>query len=113
MQIHHYKSSAGKDLIMEFIKKLPTDDEKVDGLSVLECLEKNEMDKLKYKRWQKKVYEVYFYRHNRIFYVVADKDNIYVLHACKKQKNKKEKKDCETVISRAKELGKLLKKTFI
>ena len=34
-----------------------------------------------------------FYKHNRIFYITVDKDNIYLLHACKKQKNKTEKKD--------------------
>ena len=40
------------------------------------------------KNGTKKVYEVYFYKHNRIFYITVDKDNIYLLHACKKQKNK-------------------------
>lgn len=38
---------------------------------------------------------------------------MYLLHACRKQKNKTEKKDRRIVIKRAKEIGSLLKKTFI
>ena len=52
-------------------------------------------------------------KHNRIFYITVDKDNIYLLHACKKQKNKTEKKDKNIVIKRAKELGKMFNKRFI
>lgn len=39
MKIHSYESSGGKDLIMDYIMSL-TEDEKVDGLSVLEDMEK-------------------------------------------------------------------------
>ena len=112
MILHNYKSPSGKDVILEYIKSL-SDDEQVDGFSVLEYLENDELNKVKFKRWEKKVYEVYFYKHNRIFYVVADGDNMYLLHACKKQKNKTEKKDKKIVIKRAKELGSILGKTFI
>ena len=38
MKIHSYVSSGGKDLIMDYIMNL-TEDEKVDGLSVLEDME--------------------------------------------------------------------------
>lgn len=110
--LHHYQSNSGKDLILDYIKSLP-DDEQADGFSVLECLENGEMDKIRFKRWEKKVYEVYFYRDNRIFYVVTDGENMYLLHACRKQKNQTEKKDKKLVIKRAKEIGKLLGKTFI
>ena len=65
------------------------------------------------KQWEKKVYEVYFRKHNRIFYVAADEQNLYLLHACRKQKNQTEKTDKKIVIKRAKELGKILGKTFI
>lgn len=112
MVLYHYKSNSGKDLILEYIKSLP-DDEKTDGFSVLQCLQNDEMDKIKFKRWEKKVYEVYFYKNNRIFYVVADGKNMYLLHACRKQKNQTEKKDKKIVIKRAKEIGKLLGKNFI
>ena len=79
----------------------------------MECLSKNEMDKIQFKRWQKKIYEVYFYKNNRVFYVVADKENIYLLHACRKQKNETEKTDKKIVIKRAKEIGKALGKVFV
>lgn len=107
MKIHSYESSSGKDLIIEYIMNL-TEDEKVDGLSVLEDMENGKTDCLVMKKW-----EVYFRKHNRIFYVTIDGTDIYLLHACRKQKNKTEKKDKNIVIKRAKELGNLLKKTFI
>ena len=112
MILHHYQSNSGKDLILDYIKSLP-DDEQTDGFSVLECLEKGKMDKINFKRWEKKIYEVYFYKNNRIFYVVADGENMYLLHACRKQKNKTEKRDKNIVIKRAKELGNILGKSFI
>ena len=77
------------------------------------AMEKGEFDKIKFKRWEKKVYEVYFQKHNRIFYITVDKENIYLLHACRKQKNKTEKTDKKLVRKRASELGKQLGKTFI
>lgn len=112
MVLHNYQTNSGKDVILDYIRSLP-EDEKVDGFSVLQYLENDEMDKIKSKRWQKKIYEVYFFKHNRIFYVIADKNNIYLLHTCRKQKNKTEKKDSKIVIKRAKELEKILRKTFI
>ncbi len=112
MNLYFYESKAGKNLILEYIDSLSLN-EQIDGYSVLECLEENHIDELKIKRWQKKVYEIYFYKHNRIFYVSADGDNIYLLHACKKQKNKTEKRDKKLVEERAKELGNRLGKVFI
>lgn len=112
MVLHDYTSNSGKDLIMEYLDNL-TEDERTDGLAVMKCMENNEFDKILYKRWDKKVYEVYFRKHNRIFYIVVDSDNIYLLHACRKQKNRTEKNDSKIVKKRAKELGTLLKKTFI
>lgn len=112
MKIHSYKSSGGKDLIMDYVMNL-TEDEKVDGLSVLEDMENGRTDCLVTKRWDGKIWEVYFRKHNRIFYVTVDGTDIYLLHACRKQKNKTEKKDKNIVIKRAKELGNFLKKTFI
>lgn len=112
MNLYFYESKAGKNLILEYIDSLSLN-EQIDGYSVLKCLEENCIDELKIKRWQKKVYEIYFYKHNRIFYVSADGDNIYLLHACKKQKNKTEKRDKKLVEERAKELGNRLGKGFI
>ena len=112
MEIHDYQTKSGKGVVMEYIKSLP-DAERVDGLSVLENMRNGHMERITFKRWEKKVYEVYFYKHNRIFYIVADGENIYLLHACKKQKGKTEKRDKNLVIKRTKELEKLIGKTFI
>jgi phage-related protein len=112
MNVYRYKSAGGKDLILDYIKSL-SKAEIADGLSVLEKFDNDELDKLYIKPWQGKISEVYFYRHNRIFYVIVDGQDVYMLHACRKQKNKTEKRDGEIAIRRAKELGEKLSKKFI
>lgn len=104
MKVHRYKTAGGKDLILDYINDL-SKEETIDGLSVLESLEGDKIDELTIKPWQGKIWEVYFYKHNRIFYVAIEDTDVYLLHACRKQKNKTEKKDSEIVIKRAKELG--------
>lgn len=112
MKLHSYESSSRKDLILDYVLSL-AQDEKIDGLSVLQDMEDGKFDCLKTKKWSGKIWEVYFRKHNRIFYITADGTNIYLLHACRKQKNKTEKKDKNIVIKRAKELGNMLNKNFI
>ena len=112
MKVHNYKTSGGKDLIFGYIDKLSTD-EKVDGYSVIDKIVDDKMDELRIEHWQGKIYGVYFYRHNRIFYVTMDDIDIYLLHACRKQKNKTERKDSKIVIKRAKELGEKLSTKLI
>ena len=80
---------------------------------VLECFENDELDKLTLIHWQGKVWEAYFFKHNRIFYVVIDGTDAYMLHACRKQKNKTEKPDSDKIIKRAKELGVQLSQKII
>jgi Phage family protein len=112
MILHNYLSNSGRDLIYEYINSLP-EAEKIDGYTVLQHMEKGEFDKILFKRWEKKVYEVYFQKNNRVFYITVDKANIYLLHSCRKQKNKTEKKDANIVRKRAKELGNMLGRKFI
>lgn len=112
MKLNYYTSKSGKNDIIEYVCSLPAD-ERADGFTVLEALENGEFSKIKFKQWQKKVYEVYFYKHNRIFYVTVDEGQLYILHACRKQKNKTEKRDQEIVIKRAKEVGQMYGKRFI
>lgn len=112
MEVIPYESKSGKVKVFDFIDSLPVK-ERVDAYSVLRCMEMGEMNKIMHKQWQKKIHEVYFYKFNRIFYVIVENEKIYLLHACKKQKNKTEKKDKKIIESRAKELGKLLGKKFI
>ncbi len=112
MKIHSYYSQSGTDLIKGYIDDLTTD-EQVDAYDVLNQLEENKTETLNIKKWDGKILEVYFYKHNRIFYVVAEEENVYLLHACRKQKNKTEKKDSRIIIARAKELSKIIKKRII
>jgi phage-related protein len=105
-------TSGGKDLILDYIMSL-SKLEIVDGLSVLECFENDELEKLTIKPWRGKVWEVYFYKHNRMFYAAIDDKDVYMLHACRKQKNKTEKTDSEIVMKRAKELGDALSKKIV
>jgi len=58
MILHNYLSNSGRDLIYEYINSLP-EAEKIDGYTVLQHMEKGEFDKILFKRWEKKVYEVY------------------------------------------------------
>ena len=105
MNVHSYTSSSGRDLIMDYINSL-TEDEQVDAFSVLECMENGEFEKILFKRWQKKIYEVYFRKHNRIFYVTVDEQNIYLRYACRKQKNQTEKKTKKSLLNEQKNLEK-------
>lgn len=94
MILHDYETSSGRNVIKEYIDSL-TIPEMVDGYSVREKMENGEFEKLNIKRWEKKIYEVYFYKHNRIFYIIPDGDNIYLfiyyMHAeSKKIKRKRE-----------------------
>ena len=106
MKIFNYMSNSGKDLIMEYLNSL-SEEERLDGLTVIQSMQNDAFDKILFKRWEKKVYEVYFRKHNRIFYI-RDVNNIYILHICRKQKNKTEKKDINIIKTRAKELGVML-----
>ena len=114
MNVYHYETSGGKDLILEYIDGLPTN-EKVTGLTILEKLEDEgfaALDVLNTRQLRGKLWEIKFYN-NRIMYVVADEDNMYLVHACKKQKGKAEKFELDKAIKRVKELEKELGKRFI
>lgn len=112
MNVHTYENSNGKDLIKKYLDKL-SKEEQVDGYSVLQAFEENRLDELNIKPWQGKIWEVYFYKHNRIFYVTIENTDIYLLHACRKQKNKTEKNDKKIVLTRAKELSSVLGKSLV
>lgn len=112
MNIHRYQTTSGRDLIKEYIDGL-SESERVDAYYVMQCMENDRMEELYTKPWQDKIWEVYFYKHNRIFYVAINGTDIYLLHACRKQKNKTERKDAKVVIDRAKELGQILGKRIV
>lgn len=114
MNIYRYETDGGKDLILEYVNKLPKKQKseaasiqaklQVDGLKALETLDTRQLKK---KLWEIKFDE------NRLMYVIADADNFYILHACKKQKGKAEQFELNKAIKRAKELGRELGKSFV
>ncbi len=106
--IDSFKSAGGKDLIIDFIDSLDKF-EKAEGYLLLEHLEEIEsIDACIFytKKIQEKVWEFKFKNHIRIFYVLCSKIYIYLLHVCKKQKNKTERHDKELALKRAKEIMK-------
>ena len=56
MNIHTYQSASGRDLVREYIDTL-TEPEQIDALSVLKCMEKDEFNKIQFKKWQKKLFK--------------------------------------------------------
>lgn len=115
MNVHHYETSGGKDLILKYIDELPKD-ERAEGLTILSKLEDEGLEALNVlntRQLKAKLWEIKFYDKNRIMYVVADGDNMYLVHACKKQKGKAEKFELDKAIKRVKELEKELDKRFI
>lgn len=106
MKVHSYCTHGGKDLILEFLNALRSE-EKAEGLYILEQLEKGSLDdlnKLDIKHFEGKLWEIKFRKFNRIFYMLKDNENIYLLHACKKQKNAAESMDRNLAIKRSKEV---------
>lgn len=60
-------------------------DEQIDAYDVLEQLEKGNTETLTIKKWEGKIKEVYFYKHNRIFYVVVEGEIFKKLKELKKE----------------------------
>ena len=106
MRIHDYHTVAGKNLIKEYLHSLSQPEMYIGyrirhmlgsrGLSALEELDTRQL--------AGKLWEIKFSK-NRIMYIIADSDNIHMLHAGKKQKDKAEQFGIDTAKRRAKELG--------
>ena len=114
MNIYRYETEGGKDLILEYITKLPKK-QKAEAIAIQAKLQEEgivALDTLNTRQLKKKLWEIKF-QSNRLMYVIADQDNLYILHACKKQKGKAEQFELSKAIDRAKELGKELGKSFV
>lgn len=106
MIVQTYKSSGGKDYIVEYIEKL-TPNEQSESHYIIERLRRDGIDYLESlitRQIDRKLWEIKFWRHNRFFYVLIDQNELYILHACKKQKFKAEKKDIDLAKHRMKEV---------
>lgn len=105
MQVLTYCTRSGKDVIRSYLEGLSTH-EKIEGYYILEKLEDVGFDALQTLNTRQidgKLWEIKFWRHNRLYYVIYHKESVYIVHACKKQKNKAENRDIQCAIERAKE----------
>jgi phage-related protein len=115
MNVWDYETNGGKDLINEYLDNLPCD-ESAEGYRIKQLLEDEGLSALNLlitRQLKNKLWEIKFNYKDRFMYVIADKDNFYILHACKKQKGKAEKVELNRAIKRAKELGRYLNKKFV
>lgn len=115
MNVYDYTTSGGKDLINEYLDNLEPQDS-AEGYRIKQALEEdglNALELLNTRQLIGKLWEIKFNYRDRFMYVIADEDNFYILHACKKQKEKAEKFELNKAIKRAKELGMELGKKFI
>ncbi|SKC70482.1 type II toxin-antitoxin system RelE/ParE family toxin [Maledivibacter halophilus] len=115
MNVYRYTTRGGKDLITKYLDELPLR-ERAQGYEIMEALEEEGLtllDELDTRQLKKKLWEIKFNYKDRMMYVIADEDNFYILHACKKQKGKAEQFELNKAIRRAKELGKQLGKKFV
>lgn len=106
MEIHDYTTSGGKDLIIEYIENLPIAAQ-VEIYYIRDLIQKKGMEAfteyLVTRPLYKKLWEIKVSQ-ERIMYVIRDKDTVYFLHICKKQKGKAEKQELEKAKQRAKAL---------
>ena len=106
MNIIDYKTAGGKNLIMEYFRDLQTK-ERAEAYKIRQHIRKDGMDALETlntRQLKSKLWEIKFFS-QRIMYVLYDKENIYFLHVCKKQKGKAEKFELDKAIKRAKDAG--------
>jgi len=106
MKIHDYCTNGGKNVIKEYLSSLP-EEERVIGYSIRHKLVRDGIDalnELKTRQLKGKLWEIKFSK-NRVMYILADEENIYFFHACKKQKGRAEKFEFDKALQRAKEEG--------
>jgi phage-related protein len=104
MDIIDYCTDGGKNLIKEYLSSLPKDECSYGyGIRHKIMNEGTEaFDGLNTRQLLGKLWEIKF-SNNRIMYVIFDKNTVYFLHACRKQKGKAEKFELDKAIQRAKE----------
>lgn len=104
MKIFDYTTTGGKNVITNYIDKLPAGDRAAiyfirtlieeDGLLAFDLLDT--------KPLYKKIHEIRISK-ERIAYVLVSEERVYFLHIFRKQKGKTELKDKNLAIKRAKE----------
>jgi len=105
LEVFTYHTAGNKDVIRTYLNGLEKAD-KVHGYTILYRLETmgiSALDSLNTRQISGKVWEIKFAQH-RIFYLLVEREKIYLLHACHKQKNKAEPKDIDIALRRAREI---------
>jgi len=106
MNIIDYTTHGGKNLIKEYLDNLPKK-EMLRGYQIRQKLMNDGLEALQFldtRQLNGKLWEIKFCA-NRIMYVIKDRETIYFLHVCQKQKDKAEKHELDKAIKRAKEYG--------
>ena len=98
-QILRYIEDLDDNIQVDFYQKL-------GGLRVGD----KETSGINFRKWEKDVYEANFGKRHRLFFLIKNNQCV-LLHACQKQKNRTEGKDCENIRSRAKNTRKILEKS--
>lgn len=106
MEIYDYTTSGGKNIILEYINKLPPVPQALilsarklireRGFSAFDALNTRQLSG---KLWEIKISQ------ERIMYVIYDYKSVYFLNICKKQKGKAEKIELKKAVQRAKSEG--------
>jgi phage-related protein len=115
MIIHRYETQGGKDIIKEYLDKLPAN-EKAVGYDIMRSIERNGLrglENMNTRQLDGKLWEIKFYDKNRFMYIVEDGNNFFIVHACKKQKEKAEKFELDKARRRVRELEKILGRNFL
>ena len=103
MNIYDYCTASGKNVILSYIDDLPAK-ERLEIYDIRDQIREYGSDafqKLNTRQLYGKMWEIKVSQ-TRIMYVIADRENVYFLHICKKEKNKAEKQELDKAISRAK-----------
>ena len=106
MIIFDYITAGGKNLIMEYIEKLPPS-ERAEVLAARQLICEQGIEAfsvLTTRQLYKKLWEIKISQ-ERIMYVIKNDEEVYFLNICKKQKGKAAKKELAKAKSRAKSEG--------
>ena len=104
MKVTFYRTASGRSPVVDYIQNL-TKPERARVLEALEQVERRGLDavRVEFRQIEGKLWEIKIGSH-RVFYVMIDRDEMVLLHAYKKQRQKLPVKEREIAIRRMKEL---------
>jgi len=102
MNIFEWQTAGGKNEIEEYFRNT-TQYEQAEYYKVKNSIETKGFQaffQLNTRQLQGKLWEIKISK-NRIMYVIADVENVYFIHVCKKQKDKAQKHELNKALKRA------------